>query len=103
MRRMTGRAFSKISSPKLMDPQLRVAMSGLHASGPTRSSGVMPTAPPVDTCTITSVRARIASIASWKRALDCVGRPSGSRACKWITAAPASRQRTASTASSSAV
>ena len=34
---------------------MSVAISGLQASGPERSSMLIPTAPPVDVCTITSV------------------------------------------------
>src|SRR5215470_7379520 len=64
---------------------------------------LMPTAPPVEVWMMTSVRARIASMNSLKRARDCVGVPSGSRAWRWITAAPASRQRRASSPISSAV
>ena len=76
---------------------------GTHSKGWARSSALMPTAPPVLVCTITSQRLRMASRAFWNRARSCVGVPSSLRTCRWMTLAPASRQRAASSPNSSAV
>src|SRR5438105_6554353 len=101
--RTIGNGFMNTSSPKLSEPALSVAISGLHRSGCARSSALMPTAPPVVVCTMTSQRARMARIAFSKSPRSCVGVPSSLRTCRWMTAAPAAAQRTASAASSSAV
>ncbi len=100
---MSGRLLTKTSSPKLSVPQLRVAISGLQRSGWARSSRPMPTAPPVEVCTMTSLFSRIRAMASAKSSRDCEGVPSGLRTWRWTTEAPASRQRAASSASSAAV
>ena len=47
--------LTKTSSPKLSVPQLSVAISGEHEEGRARSSTLMPTAPPVEVWTMTSV------------------------------------------------
>ena len=93
----------KTSSPKFSDPQLSVAISGWQARGWARSSIVMPTAPPVETCTTMSTFSRMRSMASPKTSFDCVGVPSARRTCRWMTEAPASRQRAASSAISRAL
>src|SRR5438445_316049 len=101
--RTIGNGFMNTSSPKLSEPALSVAISGLHRSGCARSSALMPTAPPVVVCTMTSQRARMARIAFSNSARSWVGVPSSLRTCRWMTAAPACAQRSASAASSSAV
>src|SRR5712671_2623538 len=103
--RTSGNGLRSTSSPKLSEPAFSVAISGggVHSSGWARSSAVIPTAPPVLVWTITSVRRRMASRAFWKSARSWVGVPSSRRTWRWTTAAPASRHRAASAASSSAV
>src|SRR5438128_6876633 len=101
--RTIGNGFMNTSSPKLSEPALSVAISGLHKRGCARSSALMPTAPPVVVCTMTSQRARMARIAFSNSARSWVGVPSSLRTCRWMTAAPACAQRSASAASSSAV
>src|SRR6267143_6460788 len=101
--RTIGKGFKNTSSPKLSEPAFSVAISGLHRSGCARSSALMPTAPPVVVWTITSQRARMARIAFSNSARSWDGLPSSLRTCRWMTAAPACAQRSASAASSSAV
>ena len=58
---MTGKLFSKTSSPKLTVPHVSVAISGPSASGALRSPGVIPIAPPVENWTMIALLLRIAS------------------------------------------
>ena len=84
-------SFWNTSSPKLQVPQSSVAISGISSVGWRRSSGVMPTAPPVEGIRITPGQAaRMASITTRKRSRSWVGVPSSQRTCTWMTAAPAS-------------
>jgi hypothetical protein len=53
---MSAGAFRNTSPPKFTEPMESVAISGFRLTGARRSCGVMPTAPPVLTCTITSQR-----------------------------------------------
>src|SRR5438132_8913375 len=100
--RTMGKGLRKTSSPKFSDPAFSVAISGRQSSGCARSSALIPTAPPVEVCTITSQRDRMARIALSNKPRSCVGLPSSLRTCKWMTEAPAAAQRSASAASSSA-
>ena len=92
--------FSIGNRPKFIVPMLSDATSGWKwAAGRSRSSTVMVALPPVVMFTTASVaclmrgRKRANSSGSW------VGRPvSGSRACRWTMAAPASTAATASAA-----
>ena len=77
--RMVGMVLSKISSPKLQVPQSSVAISGSGVVSVLcrRSSGVMPTAPPVEGMRMTLGHSlRMASSHSWKRSRLWVGVPS---------------------------
>ena len=75
---MSGRELTKTSSPKFMVPMLRVAISAPATSEPSRSSTPIPTAPPVEHWTTTSLpAARMRSTISRKWAASCEGRPSG--------------------------
>ena len=77
--RIVGIVLSKISSPKLQVPQSSVAISGTGVVSVLcrRSSGLMPTAPPVEGIRITSGHTfRMASVHSWKRSRLWVGVPS---------------------------
>ena len=104
--RMVGIVLSKMSSPKLQVPQSSVAISGVGVVLvlSRRSSGVMPTAPPVLGIRITLGHSfRMASVHSWKRTWLCVGVPSSSRTCRCTMAAPASTALLASRTISSTV
>ncbi len=68
-----------------------------------RSSTRIHTAPPVETMVTIGVRARMRSIASANSSTRLLGEPSCSRTCRWQTEAPASAQRTTSSAISAGV
>ena len=88
---MVGMSLTKMSSPKLQVPQSRVAISGKSSVGWSRSSGVMPVAPPVEGMRITPGQAALmASSTKRNRSRSWVGVPSSQRTCTWMTAAPAS-------------
>ncbi len=76
------------------------ATSGFSCSaGCRRSSSVIVDAPPVVKLMTTSERRAISGANSRKYFGSCVGRPStGSRACRWTIAAPASAAATAASA-----
>ncbi len=91
------------SSPKFTVPQSRLAISGFSVTGWSRSSGVIPTAPPVVHSTTMSHFDLTSSIAFRKTATSCVGEPSSWRTWRWRTAAPASQASKALCAISSGV
>src|SRR5512142_767972 len=98
------RAFTNTASPKFMVPRLSVPISAPSTSDPRRSSTLIPTAPPVEHWTTTSQPApRMRSTISWKCASSWEGRPSGQRACRCTTAAPARQASTAACAISAGV
>ncbi len=80
-------------SPKFTVPHVSVAISGFSDTGAALSSTVMPTAPPVDICTIRSVLARTSSMICEYTAGSWVGLPSGFRACMWAMDAPSFHAR----------
>ena len=102
--RMVGMSLVNTSSPKLQVPQSRVAISGNSSVGWSRSSAVMPTAPPVEGIRITPGQASLmASSTTRNRSRSWVGVPSSSRTWTWMTAAPASKALLASRTISSTV
>ena len=79
-------------------------ISAPSTSEPSRSSTDMPTAPPVEHWTTTSLPAsRMRSMISRKCSGRWDGRPSGQRACRWTAAAPARHASTAACAISEGV
>jgi hypothetical protein len=91
--------------PKLNEPQLNVAISGLSSvTTRARSSIVMPTPPPVVGCTIASQRSPIPASTSRNSPRSADGLPvSGSRTWMWTIAAPAALAATADSTISSGV
>jgi len=77
---------------KFMLPMLRLHISGLARSGAaSRSSRLMPSPPPVVMFTTASVLCLMRGRNCMNTSGSGVGRPSiGSRACRWMMAAPAS-------------
>ena len=101
---MSGRVFWNTSSPKFIVPRFKVPISAPSTSEPSRSSTDMPTAPPVEHWTTTSLPAsRMRSMISRKCSGRWDGRPSGQRACRWTAAAPARHASTAACAISAGV
>ena len=81
------------SSPKLTVPMVSEQESGAASSTLSRCSYGSCTAPPVDSCTISAVFARIAATVSLSRPRSSVGWCSPSRMWMWIIAAPAASHR----------
>ena len=78
--------------PKFSEPTFSDAISGdVEVAARSRSSRVMPRPPPVDTLITASQAPLILGRNSWNSSGRGSGRPSsGLRACRWMTAAPAS-------------
>jgi len=78
--------------PKFSDPTLSDAISGdVDTAARRRSSRVIPRPLPVDTFITASQAPAIFAMSSWNSSGRGSGRPvSGSRACRWTIAAPAS-------------
>ena len=96
IRTMSGRAFTNTSSPKFMVPRLSVPISAPSTSDPSRSS----TRHAHRARRSSTARprrcppARMRSTISRKWAASCEGRPSGQRAWRCTTAAPARQAAT---------